>query len=165
MKCRRSYSSPSLLMHPMVSEDGDDWLRRIHENSHHITVYILPRSCNDLAFFNTLFVSLGIASPVVRPFSSSSWMCSYGRVLSDPWRSRRVSTIDSPDRPFALVVAHPPTKRIQAYVPTRWRHVLSVHPPINRRTSGDPGSTMFDEFRSLDARLYKGPKGRSVSFF
>lgn len=93
-----------------------DWcytLWCIHRNSHHIPVYILlhSRSDADPAFFNTLFVSLGIASPSSPPpsslFSSSSWMCSYGRVLSDPWRSRRVSTIGRPDRPFVLVVAHP----------------------------------------------------------
>lgn len=56
------------------------------------------------AFFNTLFVSLGLASPVQLSILLATLnACSYGRVLSDPWRSRRrASTIGTPNRCFAL---------------------------------------------------------------
>lgn len=146
----------------MASTAVHSWEFASHPCVHTTTL----RSSSDVdpAFFNTLFVSLGIASPPSSqspPSSDHSPPCPEcvptGRVLSDPWRSRRVSTIGPPDRPFVLVVRFtleepttPSTKRIQAYVPTRWRHVLSVHPPINRRTGDNPGSTMFDGFWSLD---------------
>lgn len=58
-----------------------------------------------------------------------------------------VSTDPLPSSRFTL---EEPAKRIQAYVPTRRRHVLSVHPPIKGRTSGNPGLTMFDGFWSHD---------------
>lgn len=104
---------------PMMSDVRHLW-PAVHSwvFASHPRVYTTTlRSCQrdaDPAFFNTLFVSLGIAFPPSSPpspssdlFSFSSWMCSYGRVLSDPWRSRRASTIGPPDRPFVLVVAHP----------------------------------------------------------